>query len=54
MTYRQCETSREIRLWIRDVIVPATVGVVTLLQIPSVRDAAEHKIDEIKTKFKRN
>ena len=39
MTYKQIEASREARLWIGQVIVPAVAFAVTSLAIPEVREA---------------
>ena len=41
MTYKQIEASRELRLWIGQVI----------LANPDVRNAAKEKLDNIKRKF---
>lgn len=58
MTYKQIETSREIRLWIGQVIVPAAIGVVTILSIPDVKEKASEKLrvvkQTIKNKFKKD
>ena len=52
MTNRQIETSREIRLWIRDIIVPAIgVGATVLWLHPEIKDNIKSKVDEIKSKF---
>lgn len=53
MTYKQIETSREIRLWISQVIVPATVAVATLMAIPEVRETTKVKINEAKRSIKK-
>ena len=54
MTNRQIETSREIRLWIRDIIVPAIgVGATVLWLHPEIKDNIKSKVDEIKNKFKK-
>ena len=53
MTNRQIETSREIRLWIRDIIVPSIgVGATVLWLHPEIKDNIKSKIDEVKIKFK--
>ena len=53
MTNRQIETSREIRLWIRDIIVPSIgVGATVLWLHPEIKDNIKYKIDEVKSKFK--
>ena len=48
MTYKQIEQAREIRLWIRDILVPATLAATTVLSIPEVREAVSAKATEIK------
>lgn len=58
MTYKQIEASREARLWIGQVIVPAITVAATALAIPEVRKTVVTKANQvkesIKTKFKRN
>ena len=54
MTNRQIETSREIRLWIRDIIVPSIgVGATVLWLHTEIKDNIKTKIDEVKSKFKK-
>lgn len=54
MTNRQIETSREIRLWIRDIIVPSIgVGATVLWLHPEIKDNIKTKIDEVKSKLKK-
>ena len=43
MTYKQIEASRELRLWIGQVIVPAVTMAVALASIPEVRNTASRK-----------
>lgn len=38
MTYKQAETSREIRLWIGQIIVPAITAAVTIFGIPKLQE----------------
>ena len=52
MTYKQIEASRELRLWIGQVIVPAVTMAVALASIPEVRNTASRKLEELKWKFK--
>ena len=53
MTNKQIETSREIRLWIRDIIVPSIgVGATVLWLHPEIKDNIKSKVDEVKNKFK--
>lgn len=49
MTYRQVETSREIRLWITQVVIPM-FGIA--MMIPEVREAAVAKVRELKYRVK--
>lgn len=49
MTYKQIEASREIRLWVTQVIIPA-IGVT--LMIPEAREAIVTKAKEAKDKIK--
>ena len=49
MTYKQIEASREIRLWVTQVIIPA-VGVT--MMIPEAREAVVAKAKEAKDKIK--
>ena len=51
MTYKQIEASRELRLWIGQVIVPAVSVTAVVLANPDVRNAAKQKLDNIKRKF---
>lgn len=48
MKYKTIETSREVRLWIRDIIVPGVLLGTTLLTIPEVRDAVTTKAKDFK------
>lgn len=52
MTYKQIEASRELRLWIGQIIVPATTLAVTVLTIPEVRQKVATKFGKVKNKFK--
>lgn len=51
MTYKQIEASREARLWIGQVIVPAIGVSAALLSNPHIRDAASEKFNNIKQKL---
>lgn len=51
MTYKQIEASRELRLWIGQVIVSAVSVTAVVLANPDVRNAAKEKLDNIKRKF---
>lgn len=48
MTYKQIEASREARLWIGQIVVPAITLAATSLAIPEVRQAVAAKADEVK------
>lgn len=54
MTYKQIEASREVRLWIGQVIVPA-IGVASavVLSNPDLRKAASEKVDDMKQTIRR-
>ena len=51
MTYKQIEASRELRLWIGQVIVPIVSVMAVVLANPDVRKVASEKLDSIKQKF---
>ena len=52
MTYKQIEASREARLWIGQVIVPAAVAGVTLMANPEARAWVKQKTSDVKSKVK--
>lgn len=52
MTYKQIEASRELRLWIGQVIVPAVTMTAVVLANPDVRRAASDKIESVKQKIR--
>ncbi len=51
MTYKQIEASREVRLWIGQVIIPAALLSATLMSNPDLRRVASEKLDKIKAKI---
>ena len=53
MTYKQIEASREVRLWIGQVIVPAIVIAASTLTIPEVRQAVAAKARDVKQNIER-
>ena len=54
MTTRQkLDRSREIRLWIRDILVPAVGLAATALSIPEVRNIVNDKVKDIRDNFER-
>ena len=53
MTYKQIEATRDLRLWIGQVIV-LTIGVsAAILANPEVRRAALEKFEDVKAKIRR-
>jgi hypothetical protein len=48
MTYKQIETSREIRLWLGQIIIPAAGVAVAILSIPEVRHKIGSKVTNVK------
>ncbi|MCM1363448.1 MAG: hypothetical protein NC215_00490 [Ruminococcus sp.] len=48
MTYKQIEASREARLWIGQIFVPAITLAATTMAIPEVRQAVSMKAQNIK------
>ena len=58
MKYKHIEASREVRLWIGQIIVPALTLAATTMAIPEVRQAVAAKATDIKEriqrKFKKN
>lgn len=48
MTYKQIEASREIRLWIGQIIVPTITIATTIMAIPEVRQAVAAKANSVK------
>ena len=57
MTFKQIETSREIRLWIAQIIVPAITAAAIAMSVPEVRRTVVEKASNIKetirNKFKK-
>ena len=52
MTYKQLEASREARLWIGQILVPAVTLAVSTLAIPEVRQAVAAKAESVKNSIK--
>lgn len=52
MTYKQIEASRELRLWIGQIIVHALTLAATAMAIPEVREAVAAKAEDIKYSIK--
>ena len=57
MTYKQIEQSRELRLWLGQIIIPAIGLGITIMTIPEVRQAVVDKFSNMKrtidSKFKK-
>ena len=53
MTYKQIEASREARLWIGQVIIPAITVVGAVMTVPEVRKAVTEKANNLKTAIKK-
>ena len=53
MTYKQIEASREARLWIGQVIIPAIAVVGAAMTVPEVRKAVIEKANNVKTAIKK-
>ncbi len=51
MTYKQIEASRELRLWIGQVLVPAVGFGAVLWSKPEIRNAVTSKYEDIKSKL---
>lgn len=52
MTNKQIETSREIRLWIGQIIVPAVTTVAMTMAVPEIRHAVVAKAKIVTAKIK--
>ena len=48
MTYKQIEASREARLWVGQILVPAVSAAVVVLSIPEVREMVATKANQVK------
>lgn len=53
MTYKQIEASREVRLWIGQIFVPAITLAATTMAIPEVRQAVATKAKSVKNSIER-
>lgn len=51
MKHKHIEAAREVRLWIRDIIVPVASVATTTLLIPEVREAIAAKAKKCKYKI---
>lgn len=52
MTHKQIETSREIRLWLGQILIPAATVAVSLMTVPEVREAVAVKAEQVKESIK--
>ena len=52
MTYKQIEASREMRLWIGQVIVPAAVAAVAIASNPNTRDYISKQYNNVKSRMR--
>ncbi len=53
MTYKQIEISREMRLWIGQVIVPAAVAAVAIASNPQTRNYVSKKYNNVKSRIRK-
>ena len=53
MTHKQIEQSREARLWLGQIIIPAATLVVSALSIPEVRQVVVTKVEDVKKSIER-
>ena len=53
MTYKQIEASREMRLWIGQVIVPAAVAAVAIASNPQTRNYVSKKYNDVKSRIRK-
>ena len=53
MKHKHVEASREVRLWLGQIVIPALTVVATALTIPEVRSKAASKASDIKNSIKR-
>ena len=52
MTYKQIEASREARLWIGQVIIPAATAAAVILANPETRQKAGEIVNSVKSNIK--
>lgn len=53
MTYKQIEASREMRLWIGQVIVPAAAAAVAIASNPQTRNYVSEKYNNVKSRIQK-
>ena len=52
MTYKQIEASREMRLWIGQVIVPAAAAAIAIASNPQTRNYISKKYNNLKSRIR--
>ena len=52
MTWKQIETSREVRLWVGQIVVPIVTTVGAMMMVPEVRTTIIDKSSELKSRVK--
>ena len=52
MTYKQIEASREMRLWIGQVIVPAAAAAIAIASNPQTRNYVSKKYNDVKSRMR--
>ena len=53
MTYKQIEASREMRLWIGQVIVPAAAAAIAIASNPQTRNYVSKKYNNVKSRIQK-
>lgn len=53
MTYKQIEASREMRLWIGQVIVPAAAAAIAIASNPQTRNYVSKKYNNLKSRIQK-
>lgn len=53
MTYKQIEASREARLWLSQIIIPAAGVVAMVMANPEARQAVSNKYKDVKASLKK-
>lgn len=54
MTHKQIDASRELRLWIKEIIIPVVAtGVAAVTMIPGLNETVSDKIRDMKNKPKK-
>ena len=53
MTYKQIEASREMRLWIGQVIVPAAAAAIAIASNPQTRNYVSKKYHNVKSRIQK-